>query len=219
MLEAPRRGRPAGPLPPASQPVTRRIRELVADVHQGNLREAALHAGVPYPTLRELHRGETANPGLATVRRLAEAYGLPIEWFLEAGDAAVRPQMGWIGILPPDPETGADPRYARRVVIPFAAWSLVALALRLERHLEALPPSPSRPIVGGASDPFEFRRRLTAFLLQPLLAARGAGASVPLPTEPAIKGEPQLTPERRVLWVGVLRRLGDYWQAALTGVL
>jgi hypothetical protein len=126
--------------------------------------------------------------------------------------------MGWVGILPPDPETGADPRYARRVVIPFAAWSLVAVALRLERLLEALPPSPTRPIVGGASDPFEFRRRLTAFLLQPLLAARGAGAPVPLPTEPPIKGEPEFTQERREVWLMVLRRLGDYWQAALSEV-
>jgi transcriptional regulator with XRE-family HTH domain len=214
-----RRGRPPGQLPPANHPVTRRIRELVAEVHQGNLREAALHAGVPYPTLRELHRGETANPGLATVRRLASAYGVPIEWFLEVGDAGVRPRMGWTGILPPDTETGSDPKYARRVVIPFAAGSLFSLALRLERELEALPPSPSRPIVGGASDPLEFRRRLTAFLLQPLLAARGAGASIPLPTEPPIKGEPDLTPERREVWLGVLRRLGEYWQAALTGVL
>jgi transcriptional regulator with XRE-family HTH domain len=219
MVPFPRRGRPAGQLPPATYPVTRRIRQLVSEVHQGNLLEAALHTGVPYPTLRELHRGETANPGLATVRRVAEAYGLAIEWFLEAGDAAVRPQMGWTGILPPDPEAGSDPRYARRVVIPFGAWSLVGVALRLERKLEALPPGPARPIVGGASDPFEFRRRLTTFLLQPLVAARDAGASIPLATEPAIKGEPVLTPERREQWLGVLRRLGDYWETALVGVL
>lgn len=189
------------------------------EVHEGNLREAALHTGLPYATLRQLYRGETANPGLATIRQLAEAYRLPIQWFLETGETTVRPEMGWTGILPPDPETGADPKYARRVVIPFAAWSLVAVALRLERRLEAQPASPSRPIVGGASDSFEFRRRLTAFLLQPFLAARGAGAPLPLPTDPPIKGEPEFTRERREVWLDVLRRLGDYWQAALDGVI
>jgi transcriptional regulator with XRE-family HTH domain len=166
---------------------------------------------MPYATIRELYRGDTADPSLSTVARLATAYRLPLEWFL-GNEAEAKPQMGWVGILPPDPDSGADPRFARRVVIPFAAWSLAAVALSLEHRLGALPAGAGRPVVGGAQDEFEFRRRLTAFLLQPLLAARAAGADVPLPAEPLKRGESALPPEGRERWLAALRKLGDFWE-------
>jgi transcriptional regulator with XRE-family HTH domain len=218
MLPSARRGRPPAQLPVAHHPVTRRLRRLVSQVHAGNLREAAIHTGVPYATLRELHRGDSLDPSLTTIARLAQAYGLSVDWFLGSEGTEDQPQVGWVGILPPDPESGADPRYARRVVIPFAAWSLVGVALRLERWLSGLTPSAGRPIVGGATESFEFRRRLTAFLLQPLLAARAAGADIPLPAEPARRGEQPLNAGERERWLAALRKLGDYWEEALRGV-
>ncbi len=191
----------------------------MARVHAGNLHEAARHTGIPYATLREIHQGAVASPGLGTVAALAGAYRLPVDWFLREGLDRPAPAMGWVGILPPDPETGADPRYARRVTIPFAAGAFLTVALRLEAWLGGLPPSPSRPIVGGATEEFEFRRRLTAFLLQPVLAARAAGADLPLPAEPPYRGDPPMTPERRARWVALLQELGAFWERALGSLL
>lgn len=207
-----RRGRPPEPLPASDLPVVQRIRELVRLVHGGNLREAALHTGLPYATLRQLYRAETGEPSLSTVARLADAYGLPVDWFLGRGSGSGEPQMGWEGILPADPETGSERRYARRVLIPFGAWPLAGLALGLERRLAGLPAASTRPIVGAAHDDFELRRRLTAFLLQPLLAARAAGSPVPLPADPPMREEPPFTAARRELWLQTLRKLGEWWE-------
>jgi transcriptional regulator with XRE-family HTH domain len=203
-----RPGRKQESLPISAIPVVSRIREIVAQVHAGNLREAALHTGLPYATLRQLYRGDTAEPSMSTLSRLADAYGLSVDWFLGRSSAAA-PAMGWEGILPADPETGSD-RYSRRVWIPFAAWPLPGIAIRLQKRLRGpVPP---------AADEFELRRTVTAFLLQPLLAARAAGAPVPLACDPPLPGEPPLTPERRERWLMLLRRLGEFWEAALQEV-
>jgi transcriptional regulator with XRE-family HTH domain len=206
MTQGKRRGRPPEKLPPARISVVSRLRELVDQVHAGNLREAAVHAGIPYPTLRQLYRGETDAPGVNTLARLADAYGLSTDWFLGRSSGPAGPAMGWEGILPADPETGAD-RYARRVWIPFGAWPLPGVAIRLQRKWAGSAPA--------SIDDFEVRRRVTSFLLQPLLAARAAGARVPLVCDPPLPGEPPLTPERRERWVTILRRLGDFWEGAL----
>lgn len=206
MVHAKKRGRPPRQLPPARLPVVSRLRELVGRVHAGNLREAALHTGIPYPTLRQLYRGETAEPGMGTLSRLADAYGLSVDWFLGRSADAAGPAMGWEGILPSDPETGSD-RYSRRVWIPFGAWPLPGIAIRLQRKLAG--PAPV------SADDFEVRRRVTSVLLQPLLTARALGARVPLACDPPLPGEPPLTPERRERWMSVLRRLGEFWEEAL----
>ena len=206
MPDARTRGRPPKDLPPTRIPVVQRLRELVGQVHGGNLREAALHTGLPYPTLRQLYRGETTEPSMSTLARLADAYGLPVDWFLGRSAGAVGPAMGWEGILPSDPETGSD-RYARRVWIPFAAWPLPGIAIRLQRKLAGPGPVPA--------DDFDLRRRVTSFLLQPLLAARALDARIPLGCDPPLPGEPLLTPERRQRWMTALRKLGEFWQATL----
>lgn len=217
MLSTRRPGRPARPLPSRGGPVTRALRDLVRQVHGGNVLESARHAGVPYATFRALYRGDTDDPGLGTVSTIAEAYGVPVDWFLGGHDAGREPVAGWIGVLPPDPESGVDPGRVRRVVIPLAAGSLYAVATRLERRLRAMPESARRPIVGGAREDLDFRRRLTTFLLDPILSARAAGEPVPLVADPPLRGEPPLTPERRDEWLRILRRLGDYWQAVYPG--
>jgi len=206
MPDAKTRGRRPKNLPPTQIPVVLRLRELVGRVHAGNLREAALHTGLPYPTLRQVYRGETAEPSMSTLARLADAYGLSVDWFLGRSMSGVGPVMGWEGILPGDPETGSG-RYARRVWIPFSAWPLPGIAIRLQRKLAGSAPA--------SADDFELRRRVTTLLLHPLLAARALDARVPLGCEPPLPGEPPLTPERRQRWMTTLRRLGEFWQSAL----
>ncbi len=220
MLRERRRGRPRRPqsAPPAS--LTARLRRLVDDVHDGNLLEASAHAGVPYATLREIHAGRTRNPGLATLERLASAYGLPLDWFREGSalDDGTIPLAGWVGFLPPDPESGAEWQYARRVTIPYAAWPLIRVLVQLEQKLRDVPASADRPIIGGATDPREIRRRLTGFILQPLLAARNLGAKDVVKAEPPFPGQIELKGATRDQWIGMLRDLGRFWEQALGGL-
>lgn len=184
--------------------VTARLRRLVDDVHDGNLLEASAHAGVPYATLREIHAGRTTAPDAATLERIARAYGLPRDWFTSPDDGTV-PPAGWVGFLP-DPGTGRGP-VDRRVTIPFGAWPLIRVLGRLEQRLRELPPDPDRPILGGATHPQECRRRLTAFILQPLLAA-GRGGAVDVGASAARDDS-----------IGMLRNLGRFWEQALGGLL
>jgi hypothetical protein len=218
MLRERRRGRPRRPLGPPTAVVTARLRRLVDDVHDGNLLEASAHAGVPYATLREIHAGRTASPGLHTLERIARAYGLPLDWFTAPDDGTV-PLAGWVGFLPPDPDSGAEWRYARRVTIPFGAWPLIRVLVRLEQRLRDLPANPDRPILGGATDPRECRRRLTAFILQPLLAARQLGARDVVRAEPPFPGQIDLKGQGRDQWIDMLRNLGHFWERALGGLL
>ena len=216
MMLKERRGRPRRPLGPPTARVTARLRRLVDDVHDGNLLEASAHAGIPYATMREIHSGRTTAPARATLHRIAWAYGLPIDWFSAPDDGTV-PPAGWVGYLPG--ETEADSPPARRVTIPIAAWPLIRVLVQLEQRLRDLPPHPDRPILGAATDPRECRRRLTAFILQPLLAARRVGSPdgesllSPLPGSPALRGP------NRERWIDMLRDLGHFWERALGSLL
>jgi transcriptional regulator with XRE-family HTH domain len=188
----------------------------VDDVHDGNLLEASAHAGIPYSTLREIHSGRSSSPECATLQRIARAYGLPMDWFSAPDDGTV-PPAGWVGFLPGDSDT--DTRPARRVTVPYAAWPLIRVLVQLEQRLCDLPPHPERPILGAATDPRECRRRLTAFIFQPLLAARrvgtveGDGRLLPLPGSLALRGP------SRERWIDMLRDLGHFWERALGSLL
>jgi len=75
----------------------------------------------------------------------------------------------------PDPRTPRMRRTTvryREVLIPFAAWPLYEVFVTLEDWLDSLPPSAERPIVGRATEE-EFTKRLTTFLLGPLVTAEG----------------------------------------------
>ena len=221
MLVTRRRGRPPRPLAPTVTGVTLRLRRLVDLVHDGNLLEAAAHCGVAYGTLREIHTGRTRNPGLATLERISRAYGVPMEWFLstaEKDDGSV-PFVGWVGFLPADAESGAGWQYARRVTVPYAAWPLVQLLLRLESRLRELPTHPDRPIIGAATDPRECKRRLAGFILQPLLAAHALGAKDVLQADPPLPGQSPLEGSAREEWLETLRHLGLFWDRALAGMV
>ncbi|MGE0440917.1 MAG: helix-turn-helix domain-containing protein [Gemmatimonadales bacterium] len=184
--------------------VTARVRRLIDDVHDGSLLEASAHAGVPYATLREMHSGRRRRPDFETLGRLARTYGLPLEWFFEgsAADDGTVPQAGWAGLVP---EPGPGPA-GRRVTIPYSAWPLIRVLVQLEQRLRDRPVCADRPIIGAATDPREIRRRILAFLFQPLEAARSAAGEA---TGLAPAGASD----------AALRELGRFWERALASLL
>jgi len=207
-------GRPKGPLPEARHLLTRRIRRLIDEAHLGNLREAAAHTGLPYATLRDLYLGRTTSPGLRTLVNISEAYGTSLEWFTN-DDASASPRLLIEGQLPPDPDYGRG-REGRRIRIPLAAWSFARCFLELERKLTKLPPRNDRPVIGSAVEPEEVRRRLTAFLLGPILDAQHEGMVKILGAEPPFRGTRNTTAEEERDWVELLRALGKFWDLALS---
>lgn len=204
MLRERRRGHQPSTLG-ASHTITARLRRLVDDVHDGNLLEASAHAGLPYAVLRDIHAGRSRRAGHGTVQRLAEAYGLPVEWFGGTGetDDGTVPVAGWAGFLPDSGDGFAGGRFT----IPTTAWPLIRVLVQLEIRLRDLPATPARPIIGAATDPREIRRRLSAFILQPLMAAGALDAA-------SLKSGRQS--ER---WAAMLADLGRFWERALVALL
>jgi hypothetical protein len=102
------------------------------------------------------------------------------------------------------------------VLIPFAAWPLYEVFVTLEDWLDSQPPSAERPIVGKATEE-EFTKRVTTFLLGPLLAADEELGGLESEREivPIIPGDN----ERPEEWARMLRALGEMWQRAISGVL
>ncbi len=205
MLRERRRGPP--PALGAAHPITARLRRLVDDVHDGDLLEASAHAGLPYAVLRDIHAGRTRRLGPGTMQRLADVYGLPVAWFGgtdEADDGTV-PVAGWAGFLPDqcDPAGFSGCRF----IIPTSAWPLIKVLVQLEIRLRDLPAEPARPIIGAATCPREIRRRLSAFILQPLMAAGSISAA-------GLRSERQS--ER---WAAMLADLGRFWERALITLL
>src|SRR5574341_1237952 len=189
MVEPPeslRLGRPKGPLATNVPAVTQRIRRLIDLVHGGNLAAAGRASGIPYPTIRDLYTGRTANPELSTLDQLRAPYGVSLNWFTDRAAPDEVPLGGRTVLLPPHPRApqGAA-RALRPVLIPYAAGDLLAVFAEVEDGLRARPAEPDRPIVGETSgDAFTFR--LTTFLLQPLLMAEKLGEEV----IPAIEAAP-----------------------------
>lgn len=186
-----------------SAKVTARVRRLVDDVHDGDLLEASAHAGVPYAVMRNVHSGRRAEP--ATLRTLADRYGLPLAWFLDGpADDGTVPVAGWAGVLPSEDLSGCG----RRVTIPYGAWPLIRVLVRLEQRLRDCPADPARPIIGDATDPRVIRARLLTFLFQPLSAAEAAGSAAAM-SGPVADGSS----------VAVLRDLGRFWERALASLM
>ena len=208
-------GRPKHPLSEGVPPITKRIRRLIDLVHGGNLAAAGRATGLPYPTVRDLYSGRTANPELTTLDQLRAPYGVSLNWFTDRATDDEVPLDGRRVLLPPHPRApqGAA-RALRQVLIPFAARELLVVFGALEQWLKARPAEPDRPIVGETSgDAFTFR--LTTFLLQPLLAAEKAGQDV-IPA-----GAADAAPARAVdaAWVSRLEALGGAWRMLLPGVM
>jgi hypothetical protein len=192
---------------------------LVDLAHEGNLSEASRATGLPYPTIRDLYTGRTTSPTAETIEALRTPYHIYPKWFTDAHAPETVPASGRVGLLAPDPRSPrlrrAPPRY-REVLIPFAAWSLYEVFATLEDWLDSLPPSTERPIVGRATEE-EFTKRLTTFLLGPLLAADRelGGVESEKGIVPTIPGDN----ERPEEWARTLRSLGEMWQRAIPEVL
>ncbi len=214
-----RAGRPKAPLTAPAHLITRRVRRLVDQVHGGNLRQACQLTGLPYPTLRDLYIGGTVNPGLGTLETLRAPYDLGLEWFTNLDEPTQGPAEGLKGVVPPKPAAGARGRSLREVLIPFTAWPMYEIMVKVERRLASERVGPDRAIVAEATgDAFTFR--LTTFLLQPLLAAEKAGLeSIILTLAEFESGADSTVIEARELWVGRLRALGETWQAVLSEFL
>lgn len=200
-------GRPKATLSPKVPSITRRIRRLIDLVHGGNLAAAGRATGIPYPTIRDLYTGRTANPELSTLDQLRAPYGVSLNWFTERPADDEVPLQGRAVLLPPHPKAQqAGTRALRQVLIPYAARSLLRVFATLEEWLRLKPAEPDRPIVGEASgDAFTFR--LTTFVLQPLLSAERLGQDL----IPAAGVDPA--------WVARLEALGAMWRALLPDLL
>ncbi len=208
-------GRPKAPLPPSSSPLTERVRLLVDQAHGGNIREASRFSALPYGTLRDLYRGAVTDPSLHTVVRLASAYTLDASWLLGGGSAADLPRIVHLGLLPPDPDLPLSNREGREIAIPYTAGAMYRVFSLLLDYLESLPPARDRPILGGAREEAECKRRLTTFLLAPLLSAQDLGEQVVQATPPYARRARVSQDE----WVGRLEALGRLWELALPDLL
>ena len=204
-------GRPKAKLAADVSAVTRRVRRLLDQVHGGNLADAQRATGLPYPTLRDLYAGRTANPELATLNQLRAPYGVSLDWFTDSEASDQVPLGGRLLLLPPDPRAAASGagRALRQAWLPYAARTLTAVFAQLQAWLERQTPAPERPVVGEATgDAFAFR--LTTFLLQPLLAAEKLGEEV---IPPAAASRPPASVD--AAWVARLEALGAMWRALL----
>lgn len=216
----PRRvGRPRKKLAKATAVITRRVRRLIDLAHEGNLNEASRVTGIPYPTLRDLYLGRTANPSVRTLEALRKPYEIFPQWFTDPAQQEEVPEAGLVGLLPLHPRTRSRGEAYREVSIPFAAWPMYDVFETLHRWLDQAPPAPERPIVGEAVEK-DFIQRLTSFLLAPLLAVErefgSLNAIVPLmPFAP--QSEP--TPQEREDWVRTMRALGQMWQQIMREML
>lgn len=61
-------------------PLQQRLARVVDVVFSGSVHAAALAAGVEPSTLHRLVEGAVGNPRLATLRTLADSFGLPVSW-------------------------------------------------------------------------------------------------------------------------------------------
>lgn len=209
-----RTGRPKNPLKPAGAHVTRRVRHLIDLAHDGNIHEAARASGLPYPTLRALYVGKNASPRLKTLEKLAAAYGVYVDWFTNPESPKALPMGGVVAPISARPN-GRYPMPERSVTIPWAAWPLPDIMRRIGNKLEALPPSPDRPILGTLTDPKAAERRLVEFFLAPLLEAEAIGVKDCFLLEP---GPVKEWDERNELVAKRMRRLGLFWQETLSGL-
>jgi len=198
--------------------VTRRVRRLVDLAHDGNIRQAADECGLPYATLRDLYSGRRTNPGLKTLKKLAERYEIPMGWFTDERQSEEVPISGYVGYLEPRAEQRGPRPWLRDITIPFAAWEFVRVIKALDDYLESLPATPERPIVGDSAGK-EGLKRLTEFLLQPILAAEAIGEPDAVVPNTAFVPDRMPTKQDEENWVRKLRLLGNLWESLIPGVL
>jgi transcriptional regulator with XRE-family HTH domain len=79
---------------------TERLREVIEVLFADNVLAAAKVAGLDASNLSRLRDGRVSDPRLATMRKLADAYAIPLAWLLGDDD-----------LLPEEAERGHSPRW------------------------------------------------------------------------------------------------------------
>jgi hypothetical protein len=208
-----RTGRPAKPLRPAVELVTKRIRHLIDLAHDGNVHEASKVSGVASPTLRALYSGRNTNPELKTLEKLGRAYGFYAGWFTDPG-ASESPPAGGLVFLVRVPHAPTGWRVIREITIPWASWPLPDVFDKLSDYLLTLPRGPERPIIGELGDEpeqvTEMMAKIAMFLLAPLdeserLAGRELGGPLPFDVDEGM--------------VRRMRLLGMFWRDSLAPLI
>lgn len=202
-------GRPREKVEPAEAQITKRVRELVDEVHGGNVLEASNVTGVPAATLRALYNGKSTNPGLKTLKALAEPYGLAPGWFAEEG-TQFSPRMGLdlaLGVRQPDGNFFTQ----HRIGMPWSSWPMPGVFRRLQDYL-VRQEGPERPVIGKVdpTDPMtrpDFDSAVGKFLLAPLLDLEGAFRVSLMPIHSRDIADP--------VKVQRMKALGQFWQDAL----
>lgn len=69
-------------MPRVASTLGSRVRELVLEYHDGNILRAAEALQIPRRTLAYIADDTTENPRVATIKRIAEYYGVRVEWLL-----------------------------------------------------------------------------------------------------------------------------------------
>lgn len=211
-------GKPKPKAEPPTAPLTRKIRRLIDLAYDGNIRLASQVTKLPYATLRDLYTGTTVNPGFATIKAIAIRHGFPDVWFLKDDYSDEIPIGGWHVPLPPAPTQPGGSGEERQVIVPFASWPLIEVYGLLSRHLDNLPESESRPIIGDLKGS-AITRRIACFVFGPLLEAEKLGEQVIIqPEVPERQAEWLKTPEARS-WLKTLQALGWFWERAIPKLL
>lgn len=206
-------GRPKAPLRPAKATVTRRVRLLVDQIHEGNLNEASEATAVPYATLRDLYTGRTTRPGQGTLAKFAGAYGFWPHWFTEEKERDQLPQAGIVWNVRERSASGLE--LGRGIVVPYAAFPLPTVRRELLAAIASQPAKPGRILVGEITDPDEIDLRVSEFLLNPLLRAEEAGLIPPLAeVVPINRGRNAFSPES----IRLFSQVGRFWRATLSGL-
>jgi hypothetical protein len=202
-------------LKPARDRITRQVRRLIDVAHDGNVLEASKVSGIPYATIRDLYTGRSTNPSVKTLETLGRAYGVFAGWFTDDKQQDEVPLGGWVSFVSGFGDKGARGR-VREVTIPYAAWPLPAVYERLCAQLEAMPPSPQRPIIGESTNDKDISRLVTDYLLAPILSAEKiTGNELILDDE----REDQVDAEQQEKWILRMRRLGIFWEEMFGDIL
>lgn len=216
-MKNPRMGRPRSKLPKARAEVTHRVRRLIDLAHDGNVREASRASGLVYATIRDLYTGRNVNPGLKTLRALADAYGMFPGWFTDEKQPPDVPGSGYIAYVRGFP-FGNRPDLRRMAIIPYASYPLPKVWRILGDELDKLPATPTRPIAGDANEN-DVNFHLGEFLLGPLLRAeQESGVLLVLDSEPWSR-DGWYDAATREAYVRRLRLLGQFWESVFDSVL
>jgi transcriptional regulator with XRE-family HTH domain len=138
-------------MPRRLQSLAERVQYLVDRWHDGSVNAAATEIGVPEPTLRRIAAGDTVNPRLAVLQKIARHYRVGLDWLATgSGDGPApaeheptRAFMGreWLNWVKVVQNLGLTPVEADAVLhLPAATvmgWNRLAVEAQKDRGVKA----------------------------------------------------------------------------------